>query len=177
MNKVKILFNSSRPVTTPALTEILHHEKVNISKTYFNKYNELFVLCNSSDDLDTLFSSGCISELEAVGCKPILPPDLKAKRSLILRRCDDQILNQSEEDIKSEIEKQNDCVKVQEIFNYNSSKNIKVTFESQHMALQVLTKELLLFNLSHPAHNICKEIFVEILICFKCYQLEDHPTS
>ena len=79
MNKVKILFNSSRPVTTPALTEILHREKVNVSKTYFNKYNELFLLCNSSDDLDTLFFSGCISELEAVGCKLILPPDLKAK--------------------------------------------------------------------------------------------------
>ena len=72
MNKVKILFNRSRPVTTPALTEILHREKVNVSKTYFNKYNELFVLCNSSDDLDTPFSSGFISELEAVGCKPIL---------------------------------------------------------------------------------------------------------
>ena len=111
-----------------------------------------------------------------MGCKPILPPDLKAKRSIILRRCDDQILNQRE-DIKSEIEKQNDCVKVQEIFRHNSSKNIKATFESQHMASQVLTKELLLFNLLHPARNICKEIFVEILICFKCYQLVDHPTS
>ena len=101
MNKVKILFNSIRPVTTKALTEILHREKVNVSKTYFNEYNELFVLCNSSDDLDTLFSSGCISELEVAGCKPILYPDLKAKKSLILRRCDDQILNQREEDIKS----------------------------------------------------------------------------
>ena len=122
-------------------------------------------------------SSGCISELEAVGCKPILPPDLKTKRSLILRRCDDQILNQSEEDIKSEIDKQNDCVKVQEIFKYNSSKNINVTFESQHIAFQVLTKGLLLFKFSHSAHNICQEILVEILICFKCYQIEDHPIS
>ena len=87
------------------------------------------MLCNSSDDLDTLFSSGCISELEAVRCKPILPPDLKAKRSLILRRCDDQILNQREEDIISEIEQQINCVKVQEIFKYNSSKNIKGTFD------------------------------------------------
>ena len=120
MNKVKILFNCSWPVTTPALTEILHSEKLNVSKTYLNKYNELFVLCNSSNDLDTLFSSDCISELEAVGCKPILPPDLKSKRSLILRRCDDQILNHREEDIKSEIEKQNDSVKVKEIFKYNS---------------------------------------------------------
>ena len=109
MNMVKILFNSSWPVTTPALTEILR-KKVNVSKTYFNKYNELFMLCNSSDDLDTLFSSGCISELESVRCKPILPPDLKVKRPLILWQCDDQILNQRQ-DIKSEIEKQNDCVK------------------------------------------------------------------
>ena len=135
------------------------------------------MLCNSSDDLDTLFSSACISQLEALGCKPIMSPDIKAKRTLILWRCDDQILNQSEEDIKSEIEKPNDCVKVQEIFKYNSSKSIKVTFASQHMAFQVLTKELILFNLSHPAHNIRMKIFVEILICFKCYQIEDHPTS
>ena len=70
----------------------------------------------------------------------------------------------NKEEIKSEIEKQNDCVKVHEIFKYNSSKNIKVTFESQHMALQVLTKGLLLLILSNPAGNICKEIFIKILI-------------
>ena len=80
MNKV-ILFNSSRHVTTPVLNEILHHDKVNVSKTYFNKYNELSVLCNSSDDLDSLFSSCYISELQAVGanCNPSLPPDLNGK--------------------------------------------------------------------------------------------------
>ena len=180
MNRVKILFNSSRPVTTAALNEILHREKVNIFKTYFNKYNkynELFMLCNSSDYLDALFSPSCISELETVGCKPILPPDLKAKRSVILQPCDDQILNQKEEDIKTEIEQHNGWVKVQDIFKYNSSNNIKVTFDSQHMASQVLTRGLLLFNLSHPAHNIARKIFVEILICFKCYQVENHATS
>ena len=67
MNKVKTLFISSQPVTTPALNEILHHEKVKVSKTYINKYNELFMLCNSSYDLDALFSSRCISVLEALG--------------------------------------------------------------------------------------------------------------
>ena len=76
--------------------------------------------------------------------------------------------------LKVQTEKQNDCVKVQDIFRYNSSKNMKVTFESQHIASPVLKKGPILFNLSHPAHNICKEILVEILICFKCYLLEDH---
>ena len=106
--------------------EILHHEKVNVSKTYFNKYNELFVLCNSSDDQDTHFFSGCISELEAEGCKHILPPDLKVKGStVILRRCVDEILNQREEYIKSEIEKQNDRVKMQEIFKNIVKKTLR----------------------------------------------------
>ena len=50
-------------------------------------------------------------------------------------------------------------------------------FEDQHMVSQVLTKGLILFNLSHPAHNICREMFVDILACFKCYQREDHQTS
>ena len=45
------------------------------------------------------------------------------------------------------------------------------------MVAQVLTKGIILFNLSHPAQNICREIFVDILTCFKCYQLEDHQTS
>ena len=163
INKVKVLFNNSQKVTTPALNEILHHEKVNVFKTYFNKYTEIFVLCNSEEDLDALFSATCISKLYTVGCKPVLPPDLKAKRSVILRRCDYRILNKKEEDIKFEIKKHNSCIRVQDILKYDSSKNIKVTFENQHMASQVLTKGLVLYNLSHPAHNICREIFVDLL--------------
>ena len=68
MIKVRVLFKSSQPVTTPELNEILYHEKVNVSKTYFNKYNELFVLCNSEEDLDALFSAKCISKPYTVGC-------------------------------------------------------------------------------------------------------------
>ena len=87
-----------------------------------------------------LFSAMCISKLYTVGCQPVLPPDLKAKRSVILRRCDYQILNKKEEDIKFEIEKQNACIRVQDIFKYDSSKNIKVIFENQYMVSLVLTK-------------------------------------
>ena len=78
--------------------------------------------------------------------------------------------------MKTEIEEQNVCVKMQDIFKYDSSKNIMVTFENQHIVSQVLTKGLVLSNLFHPKHNICMEFFVDILTCFKCYKLEGHPT-
>ena len=84
------------------------------------------MLCNSSDDLDTLYYSGCISELEAVGCKPILPPDLKVKMSVTLQWCD---TNQREEGIKNEVEKQSGCVKVQDV-SKSFPKNIQVTFRA-----------------------------------------------
>ena len=54
INKVKVLFNSSKPVTTPELEEILHHEKVNVSKTYFNKYKEL-LWCATLKKISMLF--------------------------------------------------------------------------------------------------------------------------
>ena len=78
------------------------------------------MLCNYEEDLDAIFSETCIAKLYTVGCKPVLPPDLKAKRSVILRRCDYQILNKKEEDIISEIEKQNACIRVRDIFKYEN---------------------------------------------------------
>ena len=84
IKKVKVLFICSQPVPTPELNEILHHEKVNVSKTNFNKYNALFVLCNSEEDLYAFLAATFISKLYTVGCKPVLPPDFKAKRSVTL---------------------------------------------------------------------------------------------
>ena len=62
--------------------------------------------------------------------------------SYSILRWDYQIRNKKEEDIKTKIENSNVCVKVQDIFKHNSIKNIKVTYENQHMVSQVLTKGL-----------------------------------
>ena len=158
-----------------------------LKHTSINTMN--FLCCATLKKISMLFfSATCISKLYTVRCKPVLHPDLKAKRSVILCR-DYQILNKKKEDIKFQIVKQNACIRVRDIFKYDSSKNIKVVFENRHMvsqvssshskypSIQILTKSLIFFNLSHPAYNICMEIFVDILTCFKCYQLEDHPTS
>ena len=59
MNNVKILFNNRIAVTTPELNEILDHEKINVFQAYFNKFNELLVLCNSPDDYRYTASSCC----------------------------------------------------------------------------------------------------------------------
>ena len=99
------------------------------------------ILCSTTLKISMLFFLPRASPNYTVWGKPVLPPDLKAKRSVILSRCDYQILNKKEEDIKFEIEKQNVCIRVQDIFKYDSFKNIKVTFENQHMVSQVLINQ------------------------------------
>ena len=55
-----------------------------------------FLCCANLKKISMLFflprASQLCTRLYTVGCKPVLPPDLKAKRSVILRRCDYQIL-------------------------------------------------------------------------------------
>ena len=88
INKVKVLFNSSQPVTTPELIETLYHEKVNVTKTYFNKYNDSFVLCNYADDLAVLFSPTCFSKLRTVVCKQgLLQLQARVSANGVLKDC------------------------------------------------------------------------------------------
>ena len=76
-----------------------------------------FLCCATLQKISMLYSLP-----HTVGCKPVLPPDLKAKRSVVLRLCDYKILNKKYENIKTEIKKQNVYVKVQYILKYDSSK-------------------------------------------------------
>lgn len=61
--QLKILYSiAAGQFLLEALIVILYHEKVNVSKTYFDKHNKLFMLCNSSDDLDAPFSPADASQ-------------------------------------------------------------------------------------------------------------------
>ena len=100
------------------------------------------MLCNSDEDLDAPFSATYISKLLTRSRAKTGSADLIAKTTIILRWCDYQILYKKEEDIETEIDKQNVVLRVQDIFKHDSSKNIKVTCENKHMVSQVLTKGL-----------------------------------
>ena len=97
MNKVKILFDSSWQFTTLVLNEIFHHENVNVS-THILTSVMSFSCCTTLQMIlirySLLDASQNWRQWSANPC--ILPPDLKAKKSVILRPCDDQILNQKD---------------------------------------------------------------------------------
>lgn len=177
INRVKIIRLSETNITKQKLIKLLAESGVNFSKCYLDFHKQFVVICNGSDDVDKIFSDNCIQKLQEIGCKPVLPPELQARRAAILRYCDDMIYERSEDEIKEEIELKNTGIKVSDIFKFPKSKSIKITFGSAGMQSRICKNGLLLFHLSHPPYNIFPEIFIEIQVCYKCYEMNSHETG
>ena len=175
MNKIKLLTNGNPQQSQKLIKEILYNNDVMLSRTYINA-NKLFALCNSARDVDNLFKKPCLEALKKVNCTPILPPDIKAKRSIILKNCDEDILLSTPQEITSEIEKLN-RVTIDDIFKFTSNKSMKITLDSQSSAERLLKEGIKMFYISHSANNIFPEIFIELEICYKCFKIEDHSTA
>ena len=94
-----------------------------------------------------------------------------------MRRIDELILNKDERDIVSELQNQNDWLRVVDIFVFTNSPTNKITFETNEMAVKALSSGVKLFNLSIPASNIIQEEYVNLIVCYKCYAIDDHQAA
>ena len=63
------------------------------------------LFCDSYTDVDGIFEEVVISALRRIKCDPVMPRDLKTKRSLIVKSCGAVIYNKYINEIKEEIEK------------------------------------------------------------------------
>ena len=107
------------------------------------------IFCDTYEDADKIFSKNTTEELKTLKCTPKLPRELKAKRSIIIKSCDKSIVEKSNEEIKTEIEKKN-SFNVVEVFKFPNSNSIKVTLESQTKIRAVCQGGLYMFNFFIP---------------------------
>ncbi len=160
------------------LLEILASNEVYVTKIL--QTEEGFVVLSQSDeDTDKIFNIQCANQLTNDGFTAFMPPELKAKRSVILFRVDDIIYNKDEQDIKEEIHGNNywAASEVETIFKFPKSNTLKVTFHQTRLAQKAKDTGLLLYNLKIPSHNIKQEEYVFIITCMRCYAIEEHTTN
>lgn len=172
--KLKCLHNQNK---RDALLKMLYDYHVNCSRIIQANPKLVLVYCNDSNDVDSVFSSKCISDLKVLGYEPIVPPDLRAKRSIIIKRLDSFIHGQSVENIKSELENVNSWLEIYDIYKFPKSKTLKITFVNQCMAKTAIEKGILMFRLSIPSNDIFPEEYVNLMICYQCYKWDDHLTE
>lgn len=137
----------------------------------------LIILTADEANADKIFTVGCTQDLQAKEYEPVLPPQLRARKSIILRNVDGIIYDNNEADIQQEIINNNCFIKegdVEKIYKFPRSHNIKVTFKQVAQAEKASETGLKLFYLSIPHHQIEQEQFTPIITCYRCYAVEDH---
>ena len=178
MSKIKIKCRPTSKEKKLKLVEILSKHQIEVSRI-LPAYDGFVILTVSESHSDNIFSAKIKGELESNEFHAVMPPELKAKKSVILPRADDIIYERHIVDIGEEIQKQNSWVGdgVVDVIKFPKSKAIKITFSNTTLAQKCTEKGLKAFSISVPAHEIKQETFIPVKCCMKCYTLESHFTN
>lgn len=140
--------------------------------------NGYFAYTEFEKDVEKLLSVKAKTILDKVGLTANLPPKVRAQRSIICRQIDHYIGQNTANDIKDEINDKNSQLTVTEIISFKSYTHVfKIEFQTTKMADLATRNGLDAFNLRITPSQIQKEKFVDLLMCFNCYKLEDHTTK
>ena len=135
------------------------------------------VLTPTDKDADAIFSTDISAQLAAEGFTPVVPPELRALRTIICSGLDELVLEHSEEEIAAEVGAQHTWAKAESVFKFPRSTTAKITFRSGDMARKAMLEGLHLFQIHIAGHQMRQEVYIPLLTCNKCNAVEDHPTS
>lgn len=133
-------------------------------------------ITHEETDLYKIFNGKTDQELVKEGFTPLIPPELKAQRSIKIFNVDNHIYDHDTEEMITEIMDKNPFTsnQVQEITKPPRSKMLKITFNTTNTAKKASEQGLRLYSMSIPSYQIEQDKFIEIKTCFRCYKIEDH---
>lgn len=138
----------------------------------------LFAYTDNQSSVDSLLSKKAISLFAKINLKPSIPPEVRAKRTIFVRQVDDTVGRRTANDIKDELTAKQNWIKIEEIIKIKHFTHIfKIVCENVETADKILDQGLLLFNTKISKFQCEREEYTHLLICFKCYQYETHPTK
>ena len=128
------------------------------------------------DTIEKLLTKKAIDEFRKINLTPVLPPDVRAKRTIFARRLDPYVTQHDNNAIKKELTERNDDLHIRDVFKISKSV-IKITCDDIQTAQRLTTNGFKAFNTRTPPQQCEEEAFTPLLTCFKCYATEDHQTK
>lgn len=141
--------------------------------------DSIIVITSDNNETDKIFNPPCKEQLEKSNFTPILPPEFKANRTVILTRVDDIIYTNEEKDISEELQRHNNWIgdSITEIFKFPKSNTLKITFDHTEKAKKSTTNGLLMYHMRIPPQQVHQDEYIHIKTCMKCYKIEEHNTN
>lgn len=127
--------------------------------------NEAYiVVCLEDDDVDKTISTRVNDELKDTCFDVVVPPPLRAKKSIIVRRLDQEVTSYSIDEIKQDIEERNIWAKTDEVVKMrNISVMLKIRFKDTAMARKAISSGLCLFTYRLSPNQTEQEEFYPLL--------------
>lgn len=101
------------------------------------------VVCNTGNYVNTMISAKGPDVIKKRKFETVIPPDLKAKKSVILKGRDKDLTHQTEEELKYEMETKNTWAKVEEVIKLkNTPCMLKLRFKDIVIANKAAEQDL-----------------------------------
>ena len=176
----RIKFKSPSPKDPDRLNlllEILSRNDIYATKLF--PIADGFIATTETDtEIDKIFNGTIDKELQEKQFTPLIPPELKAHRSVLVFKIEDHIYENSEENILYELQEKNPWISgITNVAKFSRGRGLKITFAETITAKKAQEKGLLLFSMRIPSYNIIQDKYHNINTCLKCYALEEHHTS
>lgn len=144
---------------------------INFSKCLPTNNDTFVVVCPDEANVDLLISNKTMSTLNKNGFQIAIPPQLKAKKTIVLKSLDKRINKYTEEELKQDIEEKNAWAKVEEVVKFkNIPYMLKIRFQDIKMARKAQEQGLKIKFFSIPSFQIEEEEFIPITPCYICYK-------
>ena len=178
MARLKIKHAHPSPAVKEKLLETLAAH--NIYSTKVVPLRDCYVIVTSRDEeVDYLFSPECHTDLRNAAFTAVMPPDLKAKRTILLFGIDEDAFDHNPEEIREEIYALNeftvDCIDT--VYKFSNSRVVKITFCNTNPAIRAREIGIKMFYTRIPPHQIQQEEYLELKNCLRCYAIEDHVAA
>ena len=178
MARIKIKSASSKDqARQDLLLEILSKNDIYATKI-LSAPDGFVVITENEAELDKLFNNTTDKELLSKQFTPLIPPELKAHRSVLIFRIDDHIYKNNEDNIQEELQTQNQWITgISAVNKFQNGRGLKITFTETISAKKAQEKGLLLYSMRIPGYNIIQDKYLHVNTCLRCYALEDHFTA
>jgi len=174
--KILVKCDSQRPNHRLSLLQLLRNLDLQPTNI-IPRDNSFLVIFKHNFNQDVLFSQHSLAKLKEIDCSLAEPPNLRARRTILVFRVDPYVYGEDLEDIARDIESSNAHSKIEEIIKFPNSRTLKIIFSSEKAARLAAERGLIAFYLHIPPEDIEQEIYIEIQTCLKCYALNDHATT
>lgn len=130
---------------------------------------------NDIDECEKLLSEPVVEALQAVSCVPVTPPQIRAKRTIVLHAVDGHILRDTtNEQLLESLSETNAWLKIDSVFKFKNGNSFKIVCDTHAVAERCLKDGVRLSYTYIPPRNISREIFVFVSYCYRCYAMDSH---